>query len=116
MRTIVAIFLLLAFSTRVFSTVEFVTILPNTLDDTNLEYIELRNTGCHDVDISGYILSDASTKEYRFDTGIIILSHETYHIGRPTSKIILNNTDETLYLRQSSGTLVDQFSYRTSTK
>lgn len=96
--------------------VEIYEIFPNTIDDTNLEYIELRNTGCSDIDISGYILEDMSTKQYIFPTSSIISPKNTIRIDRSNSKIILNNVDEILYLKQPDGTIEDQLSYSTSTK
>ncbi len=96
--------------------VEFFQILPNTVDDTNLEYIEFRNTGCEDIDIGWYVLEDASQKQYIFPPSTLLVSHETLHVWRPTSKIILNNTSEVLYLKRSDGTIEDQFAYETSTK
>ncbi len=104
------------FPVTLFGQVEFFQIFPNTIDDTNLEYIELRNTSCETLDIGWYILEDASTKQYIFPNPTIINSHDIIHISRPTSKIILNNSDETLYLRDSGRNMVDQFSYSTSTK
>ena len=99
-----------------FGQVEFVQIFPDTIDDTNLEYIELRNTDCEDRDIGGYILEDASSKQYIFPSTTSIGSHNTIHIGRPTSKIILNNTNETLYFMDPNRNIIDQFSYAYSTK
>lgn len=74
------------FPLGLFGQVEFVQIFPDTIDDTNLEYIELRNTDCEDRDIGGYILEDASSKQYIFPSTTSIGSHNTIHIGRPTSK------------------------------
>lgn len=114
---IIVFFAMLLFSPIVlWGKVEIYEIFPNTIDDTNLEYIELRNTGCSDADISGYILEDASKKQYIFPASSIISPKNTLRINRPTSKIILNNTDEILYLKQPNGTIEDQFSYVTSTK
>ncbi len=39
-------------------------VLPNTSDDANLEYIEIADITCFDMDITGYILRDASGKTY----------------------------------------------------
>lgn len=104
------------FPLGLFGQVEFVQIFPDTIDDTNLEYIELRNTDCEDRDIGGYILEDASSKQYIFPSTTSIGSHNTIHIGRQTSKIILNNTNETLYFMDPNRNIIDQFSYAYSTK
>lgn len=99
-----------------FARLEFFTIFPNTIDDANLEYIEIRNTGCESVSLSGMILEDASKKQFIFSSGTVIESHNTMRVSRPTSKMILNNTDETLFLKNPDGSLIDQFSYTTSAK
>ena len=96
--------------------VEFFEIFPNTTDDANMEYVTFRNTTCHDIDLSNAIFEDASHKEYVFPVGTIINAHSNMQIGRPTSKIILNNTDEILYLYDSTHVLVDQFGYTSSDK
>lgn len=114
---LIHIFLIwIIFPLSLFGQVEFYQIFPDTLDDTNLEYIELRNTGCESLDIGGYILEDASSKQYVFPTTTSIGSHTTIHIGRPTSKIILNNTNEILYFKDPYRNIIDQFSYSSSTK
>jgi hypothetical protein len=96
--------------------VEFFEIFPNTMDDANMEYVILRNTGCQDIDISNIILEDASQKQYIFPMGTTISTHSNIQIGRPTSKIILNNTDKILYVYDPTHVLVDQFSYISSDK
>ena len=53
-----------------FASVEFFALLPNPLgDDTLGEYIEIRNTGCKNVDIGGYRLYDAANKTYIIPAG-----------------------------------------------
>lgn len=49
-----------------FATVRIVIdeVLPNTSDDANLEYIEIGNIDCLEINLSGYILRDASEKTY----------------------------------------------------
>jgi Lamin Tail Domain len=79
--------------------VEFWKIFPNTFDDANLEYVEFRNTGCEEVDISGYIFADLSGKSYTIPAGTRIAAHETFQLSRIISKIILNNEDEVLFLK-----------------
>ena len=97
------IFILLIFFVlmplRLWAGVEFWKIFPNTVDDANMEYVEFRNTSCEEVDISGYTLSDASGKGYIFPSSTKIASHATLILPRSTSKIILNNEDEILSLR-----------------
>jgi len=80
--------------------VYIVEVMPNTDDDANMEYIDIVNTGCEAVDISGYQIADKE-KSYTFAAGSTLTSHGRYRLGRPTSKIILNNSNEELSLRDS---------------
>lgn len=91
-------------------------VMPNTTDDTNLEYIEFRNTGCESIDIGGYMIEDAVPNPYHFPTGTHLEAQSVLRLERPTSKIVLNNTNETLTLKDGSGIVLDTFSYATSTK
>lgn len=90
-------------------------VMPNTDDDANMEYIDIVNSGCESVDISGYQLADKE-KSYTFAAGSMITSHETYRLTRPTSKIVLNNTSEELSLRDTGWTIVHTFTYASSMK
>lgn len=90
-------------------------VMPNTDDDANLEYIDIINTGCESIDITWYQIADKE-KSYIFAIWSTLWMHETYRLGRPTSKIILNNTNEELSLRDTGATLIDDFVYVTSTK
>lgn len=97
--------------------IEFESISPNTLDDTNLEYIDLRNIGCSDISLAGYSVSDVSPKTYTFPLGAPLLPpHTSYRLTRPISKLALNNENETLFLSNSSGILIDTFAYSSSEK
>ncbi len=95
--------------------VMIVEVLPNTIDDANLEYIDIANTGCASVDIGWYTLSD-KVKSYVFPSPSVIDAHTTYRVGRPSSRVELNNTNEELTLRDSSDNIVHTFSYATSEK
>jgi len=60
-----ACFLAIFLPVQSFASVYISTLLPNPAgDDTLGEYIEIRNTGCVAVDISGYRIFDASGKTY----------------------------------------------------
>ncbi len=104
-------FLLLSLPWALFARMVFSSLFPYTVDDTNLEYIEIRNTGCDTVSLSWYILEDASGKKYIFPAGTNVESHKTKHIARPTSKIILNNVDEKVYIKDPAWVILDHFSY-----
>jgi Lamin Tail Domain len=96
--------------------VQIVAILPNTVDDKNLEYVEVRNTGCETMDLSNYTLEDALPKVYTIPSGTILASHTNYQFIRPVTKIELNNTNETVLLRDTAMNIVSEYSYATSTK
>ena len=91
-------------------------VLPNTENDTLLEYITLKNNSCVPEDISLYSLTDVSGKEFLIPSGTIIPSFSEQKFFRPETKITLNNENESLFLRNTSGTLLDTFSYVTSIK
>lgn len=94
---------------------EIAEVLPNTNDDTNLEYITLKNLKNTPQTLSGYTLQDASGKTYTF-TGILLQSQERKQFFRPVTKIILNNTDEILTLFSSTGAKIDEIKYTSSSK
>ncbi len=98
------------------ASIEISGVFPNTVDDTNLEWLELHNTDCEGVDITGYSISDLSGKRYTFPSWTTIDSHSTFRLERQVSKIILNNDIETLFLYDTSSTLVESFSYKDTTK
>ena len=91
-------------------------VLPNTENDALLEYISLKNVSCVSEDISGYTLSDASGKVFVLPTNSLLGPGSLLSYYRSETKISLNNEDESLFLRDSTGQLVDTFSYVTSVK
>lgn len=109
------LFLLLLVSKPLFASFEIAEVMPNTSDDSNLEYITLKNIQHTPQSLSGYTLKDASGKVYTF-TGILLAGGERKQFFRPETKIILNNTDETLSLFSATRTKIDEISYKTSTK
>lgn len=74
------ILFLLLFPSTIFARVIFVSLFPNTLDDALMEYIEIRNTGCESISLSGYTLEDASEKKYIFPSSQLLESHQTLRI------------------------------------
>lgn len=99
-----------------FWNIEFYEIFPNTIDDTNLEYVVLRNTWCDTISLDGLSLSDASWKYYYFPSDSTVVSHTNITIPRALSKIILNNTDEILYIKNWNWDILTQFMYSSSIK
>ncbi|MFK7779972.1 MAG: thermonuclease family protein [Candidatus Gracilibacteria bacterium] len=99
-----------------FADILFSEIFPNTVDDKNLEYIELYNSGDLEKSLSGFILKDKIGKEYIFSEGEILGIGEKKKYLRTLTKIILNNFDEELFLNDNLGTLVDSYNYNTTVK
>ncbi len=91
-------------------------VFPNTTDDKNLEYIELINISEEDIDISEYYLQDKSEKKYVFPEDEIITSGEKKRYLRPDTKLILNNSNEEIYLYDNSDQVLDSLLYTTSEK
>lgn len=108
--------LLISLPSLLCAQVQIVAILPNTVDDKNLEYVEVRNTGCEMMDLSNYTLEDALPKAYTVPSGTILTSHTNYQFIRPVTKLELNNTNETVRLRDTTMNIVSEYSYATSTK
>lgn len=85
-------------------------------DEAEGEFIELYNAGDTTVTLDGFHIKDASkTGDYAFPTGTLISAQGYFVILRSVSKISLNNSNETLTLTTSTGTLVDTMNY-TKTK
>jgi len=91
-------------------------VFPNTTDDKNLEYIEIINTWEEDVDISWYYLQDKSEKKYVFPDEEVLKSWEKKQYIRPDTKLILNNSNEEIFLYDADEELVSEFSYTSSVK
>ncbi len=102
----------IAFGNSVYIT----SVMPNTSDDTNLEYIELTNFWQDTVFLSWYHIKDKSLKDFVFDSSFSLKTWESQKYFRPLTKIILNNTDEWLWLYDDKFSELDTFSYVTSEK
>ncbi len=96
-----------------FANLNIVELLPNpTWDDTLGEYIEIRNTGCESINMSGYHLYDASNKTYIFPSSTIVNSHENIRLPYSTTKIALNNSGiESVTLTDSGWVSLDNYTY-----
>ncbi len=101
---------------EVFASILFFDILPNTENDKILEYIEIYNSWSIDKSLSWFILKDKSGKEFIFWSWDILLAWKTKKYFRDATKILLNNTNEELYLYDNSWSLIDNFSYTWSSK
>ncbi len=109
------LFLFIYSTTNVFAWLIIEEVMPNTEDDKNLEYIQIQNPWNTEINLNWYYLSDKSGKEYYFWTWEVIQPWENKKYYRTETKIILNNTDEEIYL-YNSWTLIDTFSYENSIK
>jgi hypothetical protein len=98
---------------HVFASIEISSLLPNpSWDDALGEYIEMRNTWCDSVDVSGYRLSDLSWKTYIIPSGTHFSSHESKKFLYSETKIALNNSwEEAVFLRDTLWNIVDEYRY-----
>lgn len=99
---------------QVFTNLKFTEILPNTDDDANLEYIEIHNSWEIVLSLSGYVLKDKSDKEFIFNDTYFLGPLEKKKYYRTETKILLNDTDEQLYLYDNFWNLIDTYSYTNS--
>ncbi len=89
--------------------------LPNTFDDRNLEYIELRNTSIDERSLLGYTLQDRSQKTYEIGD-ISLRPNENIRFIRPDTRLILNNIGEEIRLLNPQWDIVDEVSYTRSVR
>lgn len=84
-------------------------------DEAEGEFIELKNENEQSVDLSGWILRDASkTGRYVFPEGSTLSAHSFIILTRAMFAFALNNTDETVTLFDSKGTRADSVSWKKS--
>ncbi len=91
-------------------------VFPNTVDDKNLEYIQIINTWEDILDISLYALEDKSWKRYVFPDNELLKSGEKKKYLRPDTKLVLNNSNEELFIYDNQDQLIGEFSYKSSLK
>jgi len=79
-------------------------ILPNPdgRDGDDNEFIELYNSENFEINISDFFLQDKSGKKYTFPQNTILQAGEYKAFYKRDTKIILNNSDEFVYLYNSS--------------
>ncbi len=82
---------------------------PNTGEK---EWVEIRNTSSKTIDLSHYTLEDSTTKPWAL-SGSLEGGESLQIDGFPFQ---LNNSDETVSLKTSAGTLVDSWTYASSVK
>lgn len=89
-------------------------LLPNPSgSDTEGEWIELFNPGRQAVALSGWQLDDeeGGSRPYTFPAGTTIYPEEFLIIDRPTSKLALNNTSDSVRLFDTESRLVHEVVY-----
>lgn len=76
---------------------------------TDLDWIELYNSGDQDVDISGYMINDAADPVGGFiiPSGTIITANGYYVVEQPELTISISSSGEDVSLGDSEGTLLD---------
>lgn len=92
-------------------------VLPNPKgDDSQTEFIELKNIGTADVDLTGWKVGDASTKKYTIKAAdfasTILKPKEFFVLYRKVTGIALNNSGtETTKILSPDGALVHSLEY-----
>lgn len=99
---------------QVFSNLFFSEILPNTDDDATLEYIELYNSSNTIMFLSWFVLKDKSNKQFTFNDSYFLNPYEKKKYFRSETKILLNDTDEQLFIYDNFWNLLDSYSYLTT--
>jgi hypothetical protein len=93
--------------------------------DTGQEFIELVNTGSTTFNLDGWTVSDAVTVRHTFGSWnlqpgeVVVLYDSGDHTGpsdmlSSTGSLSLNNTGDTISVRDASGALVDAVNYQNS--
>jgi hypothetical protein len=83
--------------------------MPNPPGSDTGEWVEIYNSGTASADISGWKLRTSSGKEYALSGSIAAKSYLV--IPRSKSKLVLRNSEETLYLYDAKGSQVDSSSF-----
>ncbi len=95
-----------------FSAIKLNEIMPNPEgDDADGEWIELYNGGDKEIDLAGGSLSDASGKIYAIPKNTIIAAKSYKVFYRKQTGIVLNNDQDAIDLKDSSGKKIDSVSY-----
>ena len=88
-------------------------VYPNPKEDEQ-EFIELCNKGESSASLSSWKLAD--TKKVINLPEVILVSRECKSFDAKTTKITLNNSNETIYLYNPSGEVADKLAYASSSK
>ncbi len=107
------IFLNVFFIKNVFSDFVIYEIMPNTDNDSTQEYVIIKNNWDSWKSLKNYILSDKAEKQFIFWDDFLE-SWSTKKYFRPQTEIILNNSNEELFLYDSNEKLIDSVTYSSS--
>jgi len=99
----------------VFADVEITSIMPNTTDDKNLEYIEITNNNPEKIDLTWYKIEDKSWSSFVIKN-IVLESGKSHKFYYKTTDIRLNNSNEELKLFDNKGNIIDEVKYSSSKK
>lgn len=95
-----------------FSAIKLSELMPNPAgDDADGEWIELYNGGDKEIDLAALSLSDASGKIYAIPKNTIISAKSYKVFYRKQTGIVLNNDQDAIDLKDSSGKKIDNVSY-----
>ncbi|MDI6778430.1 MAG: lamin tail domain-containing protein [Patescibacteria group bacterium] len=92
-------------------------ILPNPKNGSDGEYIEIASGESGPVDLYGWRIKDASkSKGYQFKEHIVLDSGEYFAIYRSETKIVLNNSNESVNLYSPQGEVASSAAFDKSQK
>ncbi|MFH1457295.1 MAG: lamin tail domain-containing protein [Patescibacteria group bacterium] len=87
-------------------------VLPNPHGSDDYEWIELYNSNNYSVDLSGWMLSDATGNKYVIPNGKILLSKNFLTFDKLNTQISLNNSNgESVFLYWPDGSVISQINY-----
>lgn len=109
--TLIILFFISISST--FSNLEIIEVYPNPLDWEE-EYIIVKNNSNWAVNWFDYIIADKSWKSYKI--GETLSWFSTKKLLSSETKIILNNSDEKLFIKDTNWVILSTFSYKKSEK
>jgi hypothetical protein len=87
-------------------------VIPSTEDD---EFIEIYNNDSIQIDVSGWNLGDDSTN-YTIPASTVLNPGQFLAYNKSVSGIALSNTGDSLYLYNSTGDLIDSYTYTSATE
>jgi hypothetical protein len=77
---------------------------------TNSESVTLKNNSGNLVDLSGWIIGNLLTNVYSIPNGVSLSQDSTKTFKASTMGFRINEADETIYLKTSSGSIIDTWS------